>query len=126
PREIAHTQPTPIQILRAAEAHRRALRRMREAETSLDDSGSPAETARLEKIAFIESQPRPVFMMTYLYLPECEAASREWYVCEPFGFDPSSNFRHGIEARFRDSQGLLVTLERLLNRSVHGDKEHYL
>lgn len=125
PREVSLPQPTPLQVLRAAENHRRTLRRAKEAESFLDDSGSPAETSRVERIAFIEPQPRPVFLMTYLYLPPGDNAGPEWYVCEPFGFDPSVKFRHDLDSRLADSKGLLTTVQRLLSNSVHGDMEHY-
>lgn len=124
PREAGISQPTAIQVLRAAEAHRRSLRRAKESQHSPDDS-SPIDTKRLEKIGLIEPQPRPVFLLTYLYLADTGNLADDWYVCEPFGFDPSANFRTDLELRTRESQGLLGTLQRLLGRSLHGDIEHY-
>ena len=124
PRETGISRPTPVQVLRAAEAHRRSLRRVRDSQISQDET-SPTDTKRLEKIAFIEPQPRPVFLMTSLYLAEAGNLGDDWYVCEPFGFDPSAKFRTDLELRMRESQGLLGTLQRLLARSVHSDVEQY-
>jgi len=125
PRDATFSRPTPLQVLRAAEAHRRALKRARESETLPDEPISPAETARVERIGLIESQARPVFLMTYLYLPGGERGGSEWYVCEPFGFDPSAIFRRDLENRLTDSPGLRAALQRLLEKSVHGDSAGY-
>jgi hypothetical protein len=63
--------------------------------------------------------------MTSLYLAEAGNIGDDWYVCEPFGFDPSAKFRTDLELRMRESQGLLATLQHLLARSVHSDMEQY-
>jgi hypothetical protein len=63
--------------------------------------------------------------MTSLYLAEAGNLGDDWYVCEPFGFDPSAKFRADLELRMRESLGLLGTLQRLLARSVHSNVEQY-
>src|SRR5437667_7222803 len=63
--------------------------------------------------------------MTYLYLPNADNASNELYVCEPFGFDPSVKFRRDVDLRLTDSKGLLAAVQRLLDKSIHGDMDSY-
>ena len=126
PPECTWPQPTPLQVLRAADLHRRALKRTQDSEEGSDEEfTSPAPTMGISRISLIEPEPRPVFLMTFLYTPHTKAATTDWYVCEPFGFGPSAKFRRTVEARLADSRGLTAALERLLRKSVHGDWDGY-
>jgi len=65
-------KPMPGKIIAAVDAHRKALKFNNDSADWEDDSFSDfvPTNARIERVSLVEENPVPVFLTTYLYLPE--------------------------------------------------------
>jgi hypothetical protein len=81
--------PTPADILAASRAHRRDLARNREADIESEDQDEISvlpialDSPALSRTALITEKAQPVYLLTYLYVPEAQD-EENWYVCDPF------------------------------------------
>lgn len=113
--------PSPIEILAAAKRHQQDLRqpdpgteRDEESDTGYDQD----DEVRISRVSFIDPVPRPVFLMTYLYLPEDDGTNSGWSVCDPFGLGKSPRLRTSVEKQFAQTPGLLKVVEELIGSAL--------
>lgn len=52
---------------------------------------------RLSMVRVVEDRPEPVFLVTYMFMPEQGGAERTWQVCDPFGLGVSYQLRTTLE-----------------------------
>ncbi len=75
--------------------------------------------AFLQEVSLVSTLPLPVFLSTYLFVPEDETRVGHWQVCDPFGLGPSLSLRRQIEGMMAHEPGGLVArlVERVTERS---------
>lgn len=117
--DVAHVScPTPAEVISAVAAHRRKLR-YNEGLADQDDETSDYEVAQsgtmLGRVSMIDEEPQPVYLMTYLYLPD---AGTDWFACDPFGLGDSNAMRHRVEQVMQDMPRLFAVVDRLVRRRV--------
>lgn len=117
--------PEPREILRAAGRHRLAVRG-----AGRLDQRDPEETMgidagiALDRISLVDERPTPVFVVTFLYLPEGEgSAEGDWHVCDPFGLGASPRLRQAIEGAFDSSPRLRSVVESMIGSSLADQME---
>ncbi len=87
-------KPTPRDILRAIRVHNQTLthrNQENDIETN-EQSWHFDKLPELNRISFIEEQPQPVWLATFLYTPELnfdEFTENNWQICDPFGLGDS-------------------------------------
>lgn len=83
-------KPTPRDILRAIKTHNQTLtNRHRENDVEANEQlWNIEKQPDLKRISFIEEQPQPVWLATFIYTPESnfdEFTENNWQICDPFG-----------------------------------------
>jgi hypothetical protein len=117
-RDLAPAKPRPEHILQACTQHRRTRRNRRGVEMASDDIGSSpnSPTPLIERTSLIDDTPRPVFLVTYLYLPAQQEQGSQWSVCDPFGLGANPTLRAAIARQAQAAPELAAQL-----RQLHGD-----
>jgi hypothetical protein len=111
--------PSAADILRAAGRHRSALRRSNSYESAdEDDTFAHAGRVALQRVSLVDDQPTPVFVTSFMYLPEVGDLAGEWHACDPFGLGDSPMLRRALEREMRSSSGLRSVLEGMIGRSL--------
>lgn len=127
PRLSPPPRPAPEDILRASRQHRAWLRHASERSLfpELDDDGEGEESGEshevLSRISYVDEYPKPVFLTTYLYLPEGsedDLLGDGWYVCDPFGLGASPPLRRRIEQAMERSERLREEIERMIGKPL--------
>lgn len=117
---LPQATPRPEQILRAALQHQRRQRFIAHEdlfEPEDEDSERPAVARALARTSLIDEVPRPVFLVTYLYLPEDTSVGAEWNVCDPFGLGASPSLRQAIQHRLKADKPLADVVRGLLGEA---------
>ncbi|MFC1580057.1 hypothetical protein ACFL4N_04025 [Thermodesulfobacteriota bacterium] len=128
-RGIIPAEPDPRQISRAIQRHESASKFFKPFpwNDDRDDQGTaPEGPGSLERIALVDENPLPLFLTTYLYLPEGEQTGTDWYVSDPFGLAPIPSFRRQVEKRMKESGGLRGVVDRLLGKRLGSSLEKHL
>lgn len=124
--------PEPAAILWASRQHRARLRHVAElnfyAESDIEEDAGDSvdDPAVLARISYVDESPRPVFLTTYLYIPERtddDLIGSGWYVCDPFGLGASPPLRRSIEQEMERSQSLREEIERMIERPLKDRKQ---
>ena len=111
--------PGAAEIVRATRRHRSALRRADSYEAAdEDDTIAHAGGIALERVALVDDHPTPVFVTSFLYLPESGDLAGEWHACDPFGLGVSLALRRALEREMRSSTALRSVLENMIGRSL--------
>jgi hypothetical protein len=126
PRDAASKAPEAREILRAASEQRRIARRLARTDRHRfwdEDGPEPFDPKRvdLKRVAAIEPQAHPVFLATFLYVPQ-DGADREmdWHVCDFFGRADSLDLRR-LLIEVADGQPHLASqLDRAIGRTLIG------
>ena len=101
---VIKTQPSPQNILQAVRQHDKALRYRGNLEESDDEETWTFEKVpKLKSISFVEEDPTPVWLATYLYLPENSLSATTWNVCDPFGLGDSLWLRRRLEKQINNN-----------------------
>lgn len=117
--------PSASDIVAATRRHRSALRRSESYEsTDEDDTFAHAGANTLERVSLVDDQPTPVFVTSFIYLPESNDLAGEWHACDPFGLGISTTLRRGIERETRTSAGLRSVFEGMIGRSLDEQIQH--
>ncbi|NCA90181.1 MAG: hypothetical protein EOM92_15105 [Gammaproteobacteria bacterium] len=124
PEGAAARAPEAREILRAADQHRRIARRLgRYARSHFWEEDGPdlfdPKRLDLARIAEIEAEAHPVYLATFLYVPQ-DGPDQEldWHVCDFFGRDNSLDLRRRI-VEVADGQPLLAReLDRVIGKTV--------
>jgi hypothetical protein len=94
---LAPRLPTEDEVVTALQRHHRQSKYSEEATPEEGDGTElEMETILADRVAFVTEQPEPVYLATYLYLPQAAHDSFNWYVCDPFGFGASDALRKQI------------------------------
>lgn len=114
------TKPLPEKIVAAVAAHRKALRFNDDSVNWEEDSFSDfvPPNARIERVSFIEESPIPIFLTTYLYLPEASEDAQGWYVADPFGLGANARLRKRVEQVMQNQTNLYNVVNRLVGRRL--------
>ena len=111
--------PGASEIVRATRRHRAALRRSDSYESAdEDDTFTHAGSVVLERVSLVDDRPTPVFVTSFIYLPESGDIAGEWHACDPFGLGVSPTLRRALEREMRSSSGLHAVLEGMIGRSL--------
>lgn len=113
-------QPDTGEILRKLRQYNKAVKNAEHGEYYEDEDllDHEMEKISLKRIDFVDEEPDPVFLTTYLYIPRDERDGFDWYVCDPFGLGYSPFLRRSIESQKDNSKkGLYSVLQRLLGKS---------
>lgn len=111
--------PSASEIVRATRRHRSALRRSASYEIADDDDTfAHAGSVALERVSLVDDQPTPVFVTSFMYLPEAGDLGGEWHACDPFGLGVSPVLRRALEREMRSSNALRAVLEGMIGQSL--------
>jgi hypothetical protein len=124
PEGAAPRAPEAREILRAVDAQRRIARRLgRDARSRFWEEDGPdlfdPKRVDLARIAEIEAEAHPVYLATFLYVPQ-DGPDQEldWHVCDFFGRGNSLDLRRRI-AEVADGQPHLAReLNRVIGRTL--------
>lgn len=120
------SRPAPASVVAAVSWHRQGLRYADNPSTWNDDddvSGFSASGAHIDRVSFVEENPAPVYLMTYLYLPDRSEGGFDWYACDPFGLGASIRLRRQVEQVMQEIPPLYAVVNRLVGRGVHDGLE---
>lgn len=122
--QLTPSTPNAAAIVQAVSLHRKGLR-FREGNDHDDEPvGSyVASNVQIDRVSFIEEKPQPVFLLTYLYVPESGADATDWHASDPFGFGQSARLRRRVEAVMHDDPGLFGVVNRLVGETLHASYE---
>ena len=96
--------PSASEIVHVTRRHRSALRRSESYEgTDEDDTFAHAGSLVLERVSLVDDRPTPVFVTSFIYLPESGDLAGEWHACDPFGLGVSPALRRALEREMRAS-----------------------
>lgn len=111
--------PGASDIVRVTRRHRSALRRSESYESAdADDTFAHAGSVVLERVSLVDERPMPVFVTSFMYLPEAGDLAGEWHACDPFGLGVSPMLRRALEREMRSSSSLRSVLEGMIGRSL--------
>jgi hypothetical protein len=120
--------PDAREIIRAAVRHGRLIRRARRLDAWGDDGEPSSDLGRfnIDRVSSIETEPQPVFLVTYLYVPRDGSESGiDWHACDFFGRGSSPPLRQLITQVARTDEGLFRVLDRLMGRTIYGGFEEF-
>jgi len=118
--EAGPMTPTTNAIMQAVSRHRKGLRFQDEDDIDEDSLGSfVASGVQLSRVSFVEEEPQPYFLMTYLYVPESDTGALDWFACDPFGLGQSVRLRRQVETVMKEDANLLGVVNRLFGKSLH-------
>lgn len=104
---IIKKQPSPSEILQAVRKHSKALRYKNSEDRDDDeDAWNFEQVPDLKRISFVEEEPIPVWLSTFIYLPENEFTSTSWNICDPFGLGDSPRLRRKLEIQIKKNSTL--------------------
>ena len=123
---VTPAMPTATAIVQAVALHRKSLNKdIGDTDSiALDDEivgDFVASGVEVSRVSFVGEEPQPVFLMTYLYVPESGAEAMDWYACDPFGLGQSPWLRYRIEKLMHDVSGLYSVIGRLVGHTLHAD-----
>lgn len=100
-------QPSSSEILQAVRKHSKALRYQNsEDRDDDDDAWNFEQVPDLKRISFVEEEPIPIWLSTFIYLPENEFTSTSWNICDPFGLGDSHRLRRKLEIQINKNSNL--------------------
>lgn len=109
--------PGPGEIVRATRRHRAAVRNAETYEAAdEDDTAAGLSGVALDRVELIDDRPTPVYVTTFVYLPEGDDS--EWHVSDPFGLGVSAKLRGAIERLRRTSDPLRALFESMIGGSL--------
>ena len=122
--QLSPWTPSAAAVVQAVAQHRRAVS-FKDADDRDDEAlgGFVASGVQIRRVSFVEEQPRAVFLLTYLYVPESDAGAADWYACDPFGLGQSLRLRRRVEAVMHDASGLFGVVNQLVGETLHNGYE---
>ena len=126
PGDFRAEPPDAREILRAAFRHKRFGRRGQSVGVHFDEEVEAVNPMGLDldRVSVIEPEPEPVFLVSFLYVPQDgDDGDADWYVCDFFGRGSDLVLRRlVIQAAEEDGkQGLARRLDRLIGLTQHSD-----
>ena len=119
--------PSSKAIVEAVTRHRKRLRFNDADDTDEGPIGKfDATGVQIRRVNFVEETPQPVFLTTYLYVPESDSGAMDWYVCDPFGLGQSVRLRRGVEQVMHDEvPALYEVVNKLIGQTLQGGYEEH-
>lgn len=121
---LSPVAPRAQEIVQAVAQHRRGLR---SSDPGLDDEerlgAFVASGVQVKRVSFVDDEPLPVLLMTYLYVPEAEEGPADWHVCDPFGLGQSVRLRRRVETLMAVDRGLFEVVKGLVGEAPLGSFE---
>jgi hypothetical protein len=122
--EVLPVTPSPSAIVEAVSRHRRGLRFSDANDVDEEDiSDFVASGVQIDRVSFVEEDPQPVFLTTYIYVPESEAVEMDWYVCDPFGLGQSARLRRRVESVMHEVPALFDVVNRVVGNTLFSGYE---
>lgn len=126
PPDISITKPSAEDILKAVQAESR-LRK--DSGKSFHDDDDDEVVERLnrqynafQQVSFVDEEPEPYFLATYLYVPHDDTGDTNWYACDPFGGDGySMRLKRDVSNRAKDDFALAEYISKTFGTSPDGD-----
>lgn len=117
---LSPTKPLPEKVVAAVATHRKALKFNNGSASWEDEAFSEfvPTNERIERVSFVEENPLPVFLATYLYLPDAADDAQGWYIADPFGMGASARLRRRVEQVMQDQPNLYKVVNRLVGRKL--------
>lgn len=121
-------RPSAYQVLAACRQH---IRQRRHYERTCRQGGGQEDAAgrdvlprQLGCISVLGSDPQPVFLLTFLFVPRDVVRTSLWQVCDPFGLGLSVQLRQQIEGLVQQDRqpALRADIEELTGRSFAIDE----
>jgi hypothetical protein len=106
---IIQVTPSPQDILQAVRKHDQALRYRKfseEVREDVDDDWSFEQVPDFKRISFIEEEPTPFWLGTYIYISDDEFSTGNWNICDPFGIGDSPWLRRKLEIQLKKNPDL--------------------
>ena len=124
---MAPTTPLAGAVVEAVARHRKVVRFSDAADADDEQIGDFAVSdVQISRVSFVEDDPQPVFLTTYLYVPESDTGTFDWYACDPFGLGQSVRLRLRVESVMREEPALFEVVNQLIGRTLHsGYEEQY-
>ena len=118
--------PDAREILRAALRHKRLGRRGQSVGVHFDEDVEAVNPMGLDlnRISVIEPEPEPVFLVSFLYVPQDgDEGDVDWYACDFFGRGSDPALRRLVDQAAEEDgkQGLARRLDRLIGLTRHSD-----
>ncbi len=111
-------QPSASEILQAVRKHSKALRYQNSEDREDDeDAWNFEQVPNLKRISFVEEEPIPIWLSTFIYLPENEFTSTSWNICDPFGLGDSPRLRRKLEIQI-NKNSTLRGLKKLIQEMI--------
>ena len=122
--EVVPVTPSASAVVEAVARHRKGLR-FKDADESDDEpiGDFVASGVQISRVSFVEEDPQPVFLTSYLYVPESDAAAMDWYACDPFGLGQSVRLRRRVEGVMNDVPALFGVVNELVGQTLHAGYE---
>ncbi|MHC5853865.1 hypothetical protein [Nostoc sp.] len=111
-------KPSPQDILQAVIKHKKTLRYRQFSEDLADDDWTSHQVPNLHRISFIEEEPTPVWLATFIYIAEDCFSTASWNICDPFGLGDSPWLRRKLENQIKKNpslQGLNKLITNLID-----------
>lgn len=110
--ESAPKPPSNGDIFQVIRKHASALEFPSTELISRDSVTQPPK--HLKKLALLDDQPVPTWLLTYIYTPESSATLGDWQALDPFGLGESLAMRSILEGHLRADKELKKKVENLL------------
>lgn len=122
--QLTPSTPNAAAIVQAVSLHRKGLRYREGNDHDDEPVGSyVASNVQIGRVSFVEEKPQPVFLLTYLYVPESGADATDWHASDPFGIGQSARLRRRVEAVMHDDPGLFGVVDQLVGETLHAGYE---
>ncbi|MBD2359757.1 hypothetical protein H6G36_00845 [Anabaena minutissima FACHB-250] len=99
-------QPSPQDIFQAVIKHKKALSYRKFSEDLAEDEWTFDQVPNLHRISFIEEEPTPVWLATFIYLAKDSFSTASWNICDPFGLGNSPWLRRKLESQIKKNPSL--------------------
>jgi hypothetical protein len=112
----AVTTPEVEQIIWASRKHAEALRAFEFDPNSDELSGT--QKPGIRSVWYVEEQPKPLLLSTYVYVPDDLMDPSPWHACDPFGLGANVMLERQIQRRMISSQKLARFVQELQKRAT--------
>jgi len=121
---VVPATPSASAVVEAVARHRKGMRFNDAQENDDEPIGDfVASGVQIRRVSFVEEEPKPVFLTTYLYVPESDAGAMDWYACDPFGLGQSVRLRRRVEAVMHEVPALFGVVNDLVGQTLHAGYE---
>lgn len=117
--------PSATSVLRACREHRRqrlSYERVRnrgpEAAEELARFSASDLPAFIQQVSLVSTEPEPVYLCTFIFVPSDVSRTGVWQICDPFGLGVSAQLRQTAEGLIESSNG--AALKRAVKKARDG------